>query len=144
MSLQEIGDFLQRIAIHYPRMATTLIDENGNVRQRVEEEWYRLIGCLSLGEALERLDKYMMSDNGKKQPSAADFVKLHPVVREYFHVTDPDRVYHLEFKASDVEHMKGQAFDQNGYRFTHDPLYEGFYHYNKLGQIVTDDGLIAF
>jgi len=144
-NLNEIGDLLEKIAIHYPAFGKQIQAKDGSLRKDVCEEWQRIIGYLSYEDLIERFDRYMEQDDSHKAPLAMDFRKVRSSAKkEYFHYSDPDRVYHLVFPPGDVEHRRGRVFDEEDREYVHDPTYEGHYHYNKMGQIVTDDGLVAF
>lgn len=141
MDLNEIGDLLEKIAVHYPGTMKNITDRNGGLDKRVCEEWQRVIGFLDFDEALSRLDAYMNSDDSKHAPNAMDFrkVKSQRQAYEYFH-SDAVHVWYLSFNSSDKEQLHGRLYNEDDMEYVHDPVYEDGYHYNSGGDICTADG----
>ncbi len=125
MDLNEIGDLLERITIHYPAFEKQ-ISKDGRMSKAVAEEWHRLIGFLTFEDALKRFDAYLMSDDSKKPPMATDFLK-HKARKK-------DDIYHAP-----IEHIwkivNGRLFDQEDREYVVDPTNELPFYYDKEGNI---------
>lgn len=143
MNLSEIGDLLERIAMHYPRFSSQISDVNGNMRKSVAEEWHRLMGFLSFQDALDRLDTYMMNSETTKPPMAVDFLKFKPAQKSDTWSSPEEHTWHLEFHKNDPQRMHGRLYDQEDREYVHDPCYMDGYHYNAEGRICTIDGRVV-
>lgn len=129
--LDEIGDLLERIVMHYPAAAKGIVNpQTGNIRKDVAEEWLRIIGFLDYDELLARLDLYMDSDdNRRRPPMAVDFKKFRSRrAANYTPMHTFDRI-----------DSKGQLTDAEGrlYAFPDRPLEK--YHWRN-GKIVDSAG----
>lgn len=125
MDLNEIGNLLETIAVHYPATLKNITDPDGGLSKRVCEEWLRLIGFLEYDEAISRLDAYLQSDDPRKPPMAVDFLKTKPR-REpnYFRAPIKDRKWKI---------VKGRLFDEEDREYAINPK-------NELPFYWDDDG----
>ena len=122
-SLQEIGDLLERIAMHYPTFVKQISDSNG-LRKDVCEEWHRIIGYLEYQELLDRLDAYMDDPDNRKPPMAVDFKHVKSTTKsETFHVKIP-HIWKIE---------RGRLYDEEDREYVVNPAIELPFYWNADG-----------
>lgn len=123
MDLHEIGNLLERIAIHYPAFEKQ-ISKDGKMNRAVAEEWQRIIGYLSYDEAIARLDAWMEGDDHKKAPMAMDFKLTKP--------RHKDDAFHAP-----ISHIwkivRGELYDEEDRIYVVDPTVELPFYWDEDG-----------
>lgn len=138
-----IKQFLQTISVHYPQFRKHIDDGNGAIPKIVIEEWHRVIGFLDYDEAVARLDQYMASEDGNRQPKPMDLRRAGGSRKgDVFHA--PIRHdWHLEFQESDKEHQNGRLYNQHEYEYVFDPENTDPFYYDKDGHICQSGKVVA-
>ena len=126
MNLNEIGNLLQKISLHYPRFAAQIRDDKGYLRRDVGEEWLRIIGFLDYEEALKRLDDHLNSDDYKRIPMAMDFKKSRPSDRQEVFHAQTQHTWHIE---------NGQLMDEEYRIYANPQCPDEPYYYDNYGRI---------
>ena len=126
MDLKEIGNLLAKISIHYPKFAQQISDEQGRMRRDVAEEWQRIIGFLDYTEAVQRLDKYMESDDGHRIPMPADLKLVKTAPRQEYFSGGAKHQWHIE---------GGELYDEEGRRWASPSYPDDPFYYDDMGRI---------
>lgn len=126
MQLNEIGNLLQKIALHYPRFQQQICDEKGFLRRDVGEEWLRLIGYLDYDEALRRLDAHLESEDYKRIPMVTDFKKALPGEKKGYFVAGTTHQWRV---------INGELFDEEYRRYANPACPDEPYYYDNYGRI---------
>lgn len=147
MDLQQIGNLLSKIGIHYPNFKKHCSTEDGKmISKNFAEEWYRVIGYLDFEEALRKFDQYLKLPEGNKYPPDVKWFLAEKTAHKeskIFHAPVRGK-RHLEFMPWDQQHLHGRMRDEEEREYVHNPTYEDGYHYDRQGNICDLNGNIIW
>lgn len=128
MTTNEIRSLLEKIQVHYRGFEITAA---------VIDEWYRLIGFLGYQEAINKLDDYLLMEDGNRNAPRIQWFRKSKIAKQQ----EEEYVSKAYFDRLD---SRGRLTDAEGRMYAFPDKPDEIYHINSSGRICNSKGEVVF